>query len=173
MFFVRHDIIRSPQTNYRVIHFNDARVEWEDMSTGFRSVVDAAWLAEMLKVDGWQLEPSYDLAGLQSVIHQTAKDKGWWEKPRTTGDLIALMHSELSEALEEFRTGHEPSEVYYSQDADNAGSEKPEGVMVEVADCIIRALDFAASHGVNLGEMVRSKMHYNNTRAYRHGGKTL
>ena len=29
-----------------------------------------------------------------------AKDHGWWDEPRTFGDCIALVHSELSEALE-------------------------------------------------------------------------
>ncbi len=33
-------------------------------------------------------------------VHDTAREKGWWDKERNDGEMIALMHSELSEALE-------------------------------------------------------------------------
>lgn len=46
--------------------------------------------------------------------HNTAKEKGWWKKPQELPALIALVHSELSEALEEVRNGKDPNEVYYS-----------------------------------------------------------
>ena len=40
-----------------------------------------------------------DLKALQREAHAIAKDHGWWDEERTFGDLIALVHSELSEAL--------------------------------------------------------------------------
>ena len=40
------------------------------------------------------------LSELQREAHAIAKDNGWWDEPRTFGDLIALVHSELSEALD-------------------------------------------------------------------------
>ena len=43
---------------------------------------------------------------IQSDIHETAKSKGWWDSERNDGELIALMHSELSEALEALRNGN-------------------------------------------------------------------
>ena len=73
-----------------------------------------------------------------NLAYNNALDKGWHEKERTIGDLICLMHSELSEALEEHRNGHSPTEVYYNVEKPN----KPEGVPVELADCIIRIFDF-------------------------------
>lgn len=38
-------------------------------------------------------------------IHGNAVDHGWWDEPRTFGEVVALCHSELSEALEEDRAG--------------------------------------------------------------------
>ena len=105
---------------------------------------------------------------LVSLTHQTAKDKGWHDKARSVGEEIALMHSELSEALEEFRKGHLADSVYYS-----AGSEKPEGVPVKLADCLIRIFDFCGKHQIDLEEILNIKLKYNETRSYRHGDKVI
>ncbi len=69
-------------------------------------------------------------------IHKNAVEHGWWEGNRTFGEIIALCHSEMSEALEEYRKGKKLSEIYFEK----AG--KPEGISVELADCIIRILDY-------------------------------
>ena len=42
---------------------------------------------------------------LEKEIHQNAVEHGWWDEPRTFGEIVALCHSELSEALEELRVG--------------------------------------------------------------------
>lgn len=102
---------------------------------------------------------------LQERIYKTAKEHGWWDEPRTFGDILALCHSELSEALEEHRNG-QPL-VYYSLEG------KPEGIAVEMIDCIIRILDWAEHNHVNTEEIMLHKMDYNETREYRHGGKAL
>lgn len=34
-------------------------------------------------------------------IHQNPVEHGWWDEPRSFGDIVALCHSELPEALEE------------------------------------------------------------------------
>lgn len=98
-------------------------------------------------------------------IHENAKAHGWWDEPRSFGEIIALCHSELSEALEEYRNGKH--NLYYS------GYDKPEGVAVEMADCIIRILDWCGKEGVDIEEIIRIKHEYNKTRPYRHGGKVL
>jgi hypothetical protein len=45
--------------------------------------------------------------------HETAKLKGWWDDEKSFGEVIALMHSELSEALEEARAGNDVNVTYY------------------------------------------------------------
>lgn len=101
--------------------------------------------------------------------YTNAKEHGWHDEPRSVGDLIALMHSELSEAFEEHRNGHSPTEVYFNPDK----PDKPEGIPVELADCIIRIFDFCGLYDINLQEVIDIKMQYNKTRPYRHGGKTV
>lgn len=100
---------------------------------------------------------------LASLIHDWALHKGWWDNPdRNIGELIALTHSELSEALEEWRVGRMKTEIVDG---------KPEGFPVELADAVIRILDVCESQGIDLEREIEQKMQYNETRPYRHGGK--
>lgn len=81
------------------------------------------------------------------------------------------MHSEISEALEEYRNGHHSREVYLTKD--KQGLDKPEGIGIELADAIIRILHFGNIYGINVGALVLMKMEYNETRPARHGGKVV
>ncbi|MEV2911712.1 hypothetical protein ABNF65_24645, partial [Paenibacillus larvae] len=78
------------------------------------------------------------------VTHKNAKEKGWWDGRRSFGDLIALMHSELSEALEEHRDGRHYTEIYYE------GNGKPCGIPIELADTVIRIFDACGYYGIDL-----------------------
>ena len=117
------------------------------------------------------------------VIHENAVEHGWWDEPRSFGDIVALCHSELSEALEAYRdknpmcycsAPHIENGMYGINDPSVWGPvDKPEGVAVEMIDCIIRILDWCANEGVDVGKIIDAKHRYNKTRPYRHGGKVL
>ena len=47
------------------------------------------------------------LNDLAADIHANAVAHGWWDEARSFGDIVALCHSELSEALEAYRDGEE------------------------------------------------------------------
>ena len=98
--------------------------------------------------------------GWAKVIHLNAVRHGWWEDERAFSEVVALCHSELSEALEAARKG-EPL-VW-----DNNG--KPDGIAVEMIDCIIRILDWCAKENVDVEGVIRMKHEYNEKRPYKHG----
>jgi hypothetical protein len=138
-----------------------------------------------------------ELNRLAEEIHATAVGKGWWGDlsdylgkevelsggtfdmlaERNFGEVIALIHSEASEALEEYRNGRTMGEIYYSCSASdecntpNCSGRKPEGVPSEMADIIIRVLDACAAYGIDIDAAVAEKMAYNKTRPHKHGGK--
>jgi NTP pyrophosphatase (non-canonical NTP hydrolase) len=125
------------------------------------------------------------LTDLRDRAYEIAKSKGWYEegKEKTPGEAIALMHSELSEALEEVRDRRPLAELYYETTGHRTivGSlvqadgtlAKPCGFPSELADVIIRILDFSGRHGIDIERAVLEKMDYNATRPVRHGDKAL
>lgn len=90
---------------------------------------------------------------LCKAAYKTAVSKGWHDEERETGTLLALIHSEVSEALEADRKG----------DTDNFSE--------ELADVCIRIFDLCGSRNIDLGEAIEKKMEKNKLRDYKHGGK--
>jgi len=98
---------------------------------------------------------------LQKAIHRTAVEHGWWEADRPIGEVLMLIVTEVAEAMEAYWIG-------------NPESEKIRGhsrVEEELADAIIRILDYAGGMGFDLESTLLAKMAYNDTRPYRHGNK--
>lgn len=117
---------------------------------------------------------------LQEEIYRNAVDKGFYDPPRSYGEAIALMHSELSEALEEARKNPEElANIYYVTETGRFSASgrgplaKPEGFAVELADCVIRILDTCEYLGIDLQQVIEEKMAYNATREHKHGGKHI
>lgn len=120
---------------------------------------------------------------LVKAAHANASSKGWWDKNPSFGETIALIHSEASEALEDFRNGKQPTEVWYEKRSSTGlvkkmslqpfDDWKPCGIPSELADIVIRVMDACGHYGIDLEKALQEKMAYNATRPQRHGGKVL
>lgn len=118
------------------------------------------------------------ISELQERAYRQSADKGFHDNEPTEGrallslnaERIALIHSELSEALEELRNGWAANETYYPN-ATIGDNGKPEGVPSEMADVVIRVLDFCGANNIDLESMILEKLDYNASRSRMHNGK--
>ena len=118
----------------------------------------------MLTTDQMSGEEHLAYSGLCAAMrlaHKTATDAGWYKNvetgediARNFGEVVALMHSELSEALEADRKSLKDDKLPHR-----------DGREVEFADCIIRILDTAAAMGLDVAGALIEKNRYNKTRA--------
>lgn len=118
------------------------------------------------------------LRHMADEVEEVNRANGWYDDDRTFGDDIALLHSEVSEAMEAFRDhGYNDVTAIRCRDhvAHNGSTHvcKPEGVGSELADVLIRLLDTASRRGVDLMAEYERKIRFNRTRGYRHGGKAI
>ena len=91
------------------------------------------------------------ISEMVKLAHGNAREKGFWDEPREVGTILALIHSEVSEALEAHRHGD------YDEFAE------------ELADILIRVADLAGGSGIDLQQAVIDKMDYNSRRERMHG----
>ena len=99
---------------------------------------------------------------LAERVHATCVEKGFWPRnlaDRNDGEAIALMHEELSEALWALRHGNPADEKLPAFT----------NLEVELADAIIRIMDYGKGRGLRVAEALVAKMAYNATRPYKHG----
>jgi hypothetical protein len=114
---------------------------------------------EHMNID--ELNAYLGIRAAQELAHKTANDAGWYRNPQTGevikrnfGEVVALMHSELSEALEADRKGLMDDKLPHR-----------DGREVEFADCVIRILDTAAALGLDVAGAIIEKNRFNQQRA--------
>jgi hypothetical protein len=126
-----------------------------------QEAVDAVW--KTIEEDSGHVisdEQVKYLRAIQKTIHESCRAAGWYSDletgapiKRNFGEVIALMHSELSEALEGWRKNlmddHLPTRKMTE---------------VELADTIIRILDTAQAEGLDIAGAMQEKFEYNQTR---------
>lgn len=155
---------------------DDGQVDVDLMRTWFANAIETG------RSHGHTINKT--LADMQQEVYENNIAHGWFDDKRTFGDGIALLHSEVSEALEEYR---EHGVGAYRKVADLAhgttkvipitngeyGDGKPLGVPSEYADILIRLLDSCHREGVDLMAEYEAKMAYNRTRPIKHGNKVM
>lgn len=97
--------------------------------------------------------------------YNQAVELGWADKVVPIPEQIALIHSEASEALEEYRDN---APISY-----DGAKGKPEGIASEYADIIIRVCHYSKLLGIDLEYELDRKLKFNLTRGHRHGGKQI
>lgn len=105
---------------------------------------------------GWRVRTALERKSINELCkeaHETAKSKGWHDVEQPTPVWLALIHSEVSEALEADRKGDD------------------ENFVEELADVLIRTFDLCGLMGLDLEKAVLEKMEHNKTRPHKHGNK--
>lgn len=135
-----------------------------------------------------------DLKATAKEIHENAAAKGFWDKERNLGEMLCLVHSEISEAMEadrddkyydpetRYRVGKDLTKngsrwSFEVVDNDNEAwqnwfrSEVKNTFADELADAVIRILDLCYHKGIDLEWHIKAKMRYNAMRPHMHGKK--
>ncbi|MES2382626.1 MAG: hypothetical protein V4538_16375 [Bacteroidota bacterium] len=128
---------------------------------------------------------------LSHQIYANAKSKGFFEEEKNTGEMLCLIHSEISEALNADNENkycdlagffERLNQISFSYN-DGTTKIKEEDFIIlfesrikntfedEIADSLMRLMSLAAYRGINIEQHIQLKMRYNLTRPYKHGKK--
>lgn len=129
----------------------------------------------------------FDFELFMQDVHRVSVERGWWEPGdhKTPLECMALIVSEVAEAMEEIRLPVQnppiyqlhpwgdggPADVVTPDETEWRPDLKTEGVAVELADAVLRIIDYCEFHKLPLIEAMQRKHEYNKTRSYRHGKK--
>ena len=119
------------------------------------------------------------LSLMQEMVQLVNEANGWFDKGRSFGDDIALLHSEVSEAFEAYRSNHINDMTIQLCEKNIEGEHgvdhicKPEGIGSELADILVRLLDTCERYNIDLEDEFNRKLRYNATRGYRHGNRLV
>lgn len=117
---------------------------------------------------------------LAKKIHQNNIEKGFYEKDKNIGEMLCLIHSEVSEALEADRKDKHANIPCFEafsdferpkHDAFSFESTIKDTFEDELADIMIRVMDLAAFKGIDLEKHITLKMQHNSMRIKYHGKK--
>lgn len=145
------------------------------------------WEKEVMKLSKKDLVELYrksciknqqtNLNSVAASVHENAKEKGFYEGPKNIGEMLCLIHAEVSEALEADRVGG-----YATCDIEKINSiEDPKKFVgfyrshvkgffeEEMADITIRVMDLCAFKGIDLDAHIKAKMRFNVQREPKHG----
>lgn len=120
---------------------------------------------------------------LSKQIHENAKNKGFFDEQKNIGEMLCLIHSEVSEALEADRKGKYANLKKFDIDRQSTPFHENSCTIQafkdnvkdtfedELADIMIRVMDLAAFKKIDLEKHIKLKMAYNSTREHKHGKK--
>lgn len=134
--------------------------------------------AHLLKIN--PLKKIFMINELAQKVHQNAKDKGFYEKEKNIGEMLSLIHAEVSEALEadrkdNYATGQQLA--FPTANYDDAHFKRHYEAWIkgsfeeEMADIVIRVLDMCAFKKIDLERHIEAKIRYNTLRQKYHGKK--
>ena len=127
---------------------------------------------------------------LATEIHENAKSKGFFDSEKNIGEMLCLIHSEVSEALEADRKkwyyeNIDESKKWFIKGLADAKYGSPfneeeafqnefehsvkNTFEDELADVVIRVLDLCAFKGIDIESHIKAKMRYNSSRPHKHG----
>ena len=111
---------------------------------------------------------------LAKEIHEGNAARGFWESERKLTEVVMLTVCELAEAIEADRDGKWAAQINYDNYMNNQHpavfrENIKDTVQDEIADAIIRLLDFSHKFNIDLDFHINAKLQYNATRPYKHG----
>lgn len=147
----------------------ESQAEFLDRQTESAMAGESAGMsASRIEEERWKRQVEKDLTQMAEAfrkccghIFQNAVQKGWWDEERNDGELLALMHGEISEALEGIRVGN-PADDHIPQYT---------SAEAELADVVIRIMDMAFARDWDVAGAIVAKAIYNMSRPRMHGGK--